>query len=246
MVALPLAARRRRRLCLGDRRPLSGHRKRQSAPGQGVDRLGGGRPHRQGRRRRQPAGQGAATCCSRSIPSPTGSRWRRPTRRSPPPGSTSSSCAPPTARPSRRSNRRRARSTIAKSQFDRARRPCQQGHQHQVDARPGHAATSHKAQAATGRGSAGHRRRARPRSAAIPIIATDKHPAVLAALAARDKAAYDLAQTHGPGARRRRGLPGRVLQERPVRDGRHAAVLRWSKPATPGSRRISRKPSSPT
>ena len=122
MAALPLAARRRRRLCLGDRRPLPGDRKRQSAPGQGVDRLGGRRPHRRGRRRRQRSRSRPATCCSRIDPEPYQHRagaGRR--RRLPPPGSTSSSCAPPTARPSRRSAWRRARSTISKSQFDRAR-----------------------------------------------------------------------------------------------------------------------------
>ena len=42
---------------------------------------------------------------------------------------------------------------------------------------------------------AGHRERARRDFGGNPDIETDKHPAVLAAQAARDKAAYDLAQT---------------------------------------------------
>ena len=131
------------------------------------------------------------------------------------------------------------------SQFDRADRPVQEGHQRQVVA---------------GRGAARSRQGARssraPRQQGIvsaraalggnPDIETDKHPTVLAALAARDKAAYDLAQTTV-----RAPADGIVSQASSFKVGqfvgrRHAAVHAWSRPATPGSRRISRKRSSPT
>ncbi|CCV06161.1 hypothetical protein MESS2_280043 [Mesorhizobium metallidurans STM 2683] len=53
-----------------------------------------------------------AMCCSPSIPSPTGSLWPRPMRRSPARGSMSSNCALPTARRWRRRNPTPAKSAM--------------------------------------------------------------------------------------------------------------------------------------
>ena len=75
-------------------------------------------------------------------------------------------------------------------------------------------------------------------------IETDKHPAVLAALAARDKAAYDLKQTtlaRLPTASSTKPpsfSPASSLPPAP-------RCSLWSRPATPGSMPISRKRSSP-
>ena len=61
---------RRRRLCLGHRRPLPGDRERQCPPVQGVDRLGNRRPHRRGRHRRERSRSRPATCCFAIDPEP--------------------------------------------------------------------------------------------------------------------------------------------------------------------------------
>ena len=213
MVALPLAARRRRRLCLGDRRPLSGHRKRQSAPGQGVDRLGV-RPAASSRSTSPTTSWSrAATCCSRSIREPYRIALAQADAAVAAHGSTSSSCAPPTARPWPRSRSAASEVDFAKSQFDRAKPTSPARASTPSRALDQARTTSHKAQAASQVAAQQGIVSARAALGGNPDIATDKHPAVLAALAARDKAAYDLAQTHGPGARRRHRLAGLVLQE---------------------------------
>ena len=78
-----------------------------------------------------------------------------------------------------------------------------------------------------------------------PEIVTDKHPNVLAAQSARDKAAFDLAQTTV-----RAPADGVISQASSFKVGQFVAAgtrcSALSKPATPGSRRISRKRSLPT
>ena len=112
---------------------------------------------------------------------------------SPPRGSTSSSCAPPTARRWRRSSRAASEVDYAQSQFDRAADLAQKGinTKSSLDQASNDLDKAKQQQAVAEQGIAS----ARAALGGNPDIETDKHPTVMAALAARDKAAYDLAQT---------------------------------------------------
>ena len=145
-------------------------------------------------RRRQPAGQGRRRAVPRSIPSLTASRWRRPTRRLPRRGSASSSCAPPTARRSRRSAWRADEVDYLQDAVRPADRTRQQGHQHASPRSTRPRTTSPRRRTSNWRPSRASPARA-PRSAAIPTSRPTSIRSVLAALATRDNAAWNLAQT---------------------------------------------------
>ena len=134
----------------------------------------------------------AATCCFASIPSPTASRWRRRTRRWPPRGSASSSCAPPTAG-GRAGAHGGRRGRLSEDEFERQTELAGKG----INTRSAlDQATHDLAKARTSNWPPSRASPARaPRSAAIPISRPTGIRSVLAALATRDNAAWNLAQT---------------------------------------------------
>ena len=163
-------------------------------------------------------------------------------------GSRSSSCAPPTAggRGGEDGGRR------ARLQAEGLRSPegaARQGHRLEGAPRRGRERPAHRRQDALIQGRAAHASRRGPRSAAIRRSRPTSIPMVLAALATRDKAALDLDNTEVTGAGRRRHRAGRTgfrwASMSPARQIRRRCSA-WSRPATAGSRPISRKPTSPS
>ena len=245
MLALPRRAGGRRRLCLADRRALS------RAPRTPIcSRPGCRSPPRP----RAASSRSTSPTTSRSRPGDVLFRdrsralphraARRPTRRWRRRGSMSSSCAPPTAQAvAQRARRRRARSHYLEREFERQTGAVRRAGVNTASAldeahrdlrtRP----TTSSPPARPGRRERAGRARRRRRTSQ-----PTRTRRCMAALAARDKAAYDLAQTTVRAPADGVDHPGVVVQGRPVRRGRARRCSRWSRPATPGSRRTSRKP----
>ena len=209
----PAAA--RRRLFVADRRPLRVDRQRLRPAGPGDDQ-----------RRTSPAASSRSTPGENdtvaagdvlfgSTPSPTASRSPAPKPPSPRRASRSSRCAPPTSRRSPRTRRRTDDVDFKPEGLRPPAGPARQGRRlaGQPTTRPRTTCTPP---------SRPWRKPEQNVAAALaalggdPSIETDDHPLVLAALAKRDQAALDLANTtvERPGRRRRR--PGRPPAGRPV------------------------------
>ena len=193
MVSLPLAMIAGGGYFWVDRRTLPGHGERQCPPVQGVDRIRHVRTHHRGQRGRERASQGGRRAVphrSRAISHRAGAGRRRACRRTARRRAVAGRLQPG-GRAGAHGGRRGRLPEDAARPADRTR---QQGHQHQVGARPGHATTSPRPRTSNWRPCRASPARV-PRSAAIRTSQTDKHPSVLAALATRDNAAWNLAQT---------------------------------------------------
>ena len=162
----------------------------------------------------------------------------------------SSSCARPTSRRSPRSRRRTDDVDFTQKAFDRQQDLLKKGVASQATYDQAENDAAHRRNRTL---YPGNRASAPSRRVAAlggdPAIKTDLHPMVLAAIAKRDQAALDLAHTET-----RAPLDGVVVADRPA-SGRRLRIQprrpcrrrssAWSRPTTAGSRRTSRRPTSP-
>ena len=135
-----------------------------------------------------------ATCCSGSIPSRTVSRWPRRTRRSPPRGSSVEQLRAAYSQAVAQERMAADEVDYLKTQLDRQSELASKGINTRSsldEARHDLAKAQDEQQLAALQGIAS----ARAAIGGDPDIETDTHPAVMAAQAARDKAAWILAQT---------------------------------------------------